>query len=230
MILQLKKALRSHIKPGKASLLERFFKTGKSEYAEGDKFIGVMVPDTRKVAKQFKNLSISNIQKLLYSNIHEERLVSLFILTHRYENGDEKTKKEVYDFYLKHRAQVNNWDLVDLTSHKIVGDYLLDKDKSVLYRLTKAKSLWDRRIAIISTFAFIRKKDFEDCLKIAELLVNDSHDLIHKAVGWMLREIGKKDQAIEEKFLKKHYKTMPRTMLRYAIARFDAPKRSHYML
>lgn len=213
----------------KAKVLQRFFKTGKGEYGEGDIFFGIMVPELRKLAKKYKDLPISDVHKLLISAIHEHRLTGLFILIWQYSKSDEKKKKEIFDFYLKHRAGVSNWDLVDLSCYKIIGDFLLDKDRSVLYELAKSESLWDRRIAIVSTFAFIDRNDFSDTLNLAEILVSDKHDLIHKAVGWALREIGKKDQAAEEFFLKKHYKTMPRTMLRYAIERFEPVKRAFYM-
>lgn len=225
----LKKELRKKGNKKRAKLLSGFFKTGKGEYGEGDIFIGVTVPETRKVAKKYQNLSFGEVKKLLNSKIHEERLAAVLLLVHNYEIGDEKKKKEVVNFYLSHTKKINNWDLVDLSAHKIVGAYLLEKDRKVLYTLAKSKNLWERRISIISTAMFIKSNQFDDTLKIAEMLLKDEHDLIHKAVGWMLREVGKKSQETEEKFLKKHYKKMPRTMLRYATERFDEKKRQAYL-
>jgi len=213
-----------------ASLLQRFFKTGKGEYGEGDIFLGVKVPVQRQVAKGYANLSLMNIQELLKSKIHEHRLVGLLILVDKYKKGKEQDKANIFEFYLKNAKlkRINNWDLVDLTSHKIVGEFLLDKDKKILYNLVQG-NLWEKRIAIISTFAFIRKNEFLDALAISELLLKDEHDLIHKAVGWVLREIGKKDKSVLENFLKQHYKEMPRTMLRYAIEKFDESERRKWL-
>ena len=225
----LKQELRKIANPKQAKILQRFFKTGKGEYGEGDIFLGIKVPVQRKVSKMYKDLILNDLEKLLNSKIHEERLVSLFILIEQYENADDTLKKELYEFYLKNAQNVNNWDLVDLSAPKIVGDYLLNQPRKVLYQLAKSKNLWEKRIAIVGTFAFIRNNEFEDTLAIAEILLNDKHDLIHKATGWMLREVGKRDQKIEEKFLKKYYKKMPRTMLRYAIERFCEEKRKFYM-
>lgn len=226
---ELKKDLQNIANSEKAVLLQRFFKTGKGQYGEGDIFLGVMVPETRKIAKKYVDLDLSEIKKSLYSKIHEERLCALLILVSKFEKGDDKLKKEIFDFYIENAKQANNWDLVDLSSHKIVGEYLLDRNKDILYWLAKSKNLWEKRIAIISTFAFIRKNKFDDTLKIAEILLKDKHDLIHKAVGWALREVGKKNLLEEEKFLKKHYKNMPRTTLRYAIERFSQQKRNSYL-
>lgn len=226
---ELKKDLQNIANSEKAVLLKRFFKTGKGQYGEGDIFLGVMVPETRKIAKKYVDLDLSEIKKSLYSKIHEERLCALLILVSKFEKGDDKLKKEIFDFYIENAKQANNWDLVDLSSHKIVGEYLLDRNKDILYWLAKSKNLWEKRIAIISTFAFIRKNKFDDTLKIAEILLKDKHDLIHKAVGWALREVGKKNLLEEEKFLKKHYKNMPRTTLRYAIERFSQQKRNSYL-
>lgn len=209
-----------------------FFKTGKGEYGEGDKFIGVKVPDQRKVAKKFlSNSELSDILKLLESSIHEHRLTALFLLVGKYEKAkDEQVKREIVDFYLKHIEHVNNWDLVDSSAHKILGPWLIDKkDRSILYELAKSGNLWKERVAVIATFAFIYKNDFADSLKIAEALIEHEHDLIHKAVGWMLREVGKKNEKVEKEFIKKHYKTMPRTMLRYAIEKFDKETRKKYL-
>ena len=228
-LLQLKEDMRKLANPEKARVLSGFFKTGKGEYGEGDSFLGIMVPHQRRIAKKYHDLSMSDLRRLISSGIHEERLVCLFILVNRYRNADSGGKKEVVDFYLRNIRYINNWDLVDLSSGPILGDHLMDGDRSMLYEMAKSGDLWKRRIAVMATFVFIKKNDFRDTLRIAEMLLDDRHDLIHKAVGWMLREIGKRDQAKEEEFLKKHYKKMPRTMLRYSIERFDEDKRKGYL-
>jgi len=228
MLNRLKKELESLKDAEKAKNLQRFFKTGKGQYAEGDIFLGVIVPKQRKVASQYRHLSLSDIQKMLSSKIHEHRLTALFILIHKYQRADDKEKRGIVDFYLRNSKNINNWDLVDLSAPNILGDFLLNKNRKILYKLAKGH-LWEKRIAVLASFAFIRKNDFKDSLKIAEILLKDKHDLIHKAVGWMLREIGKQNQDIEEKFLKKHCKTMPRTMLRYAIEKFPESKRKTYL-
>ena len=210
-----------------AKLLSGFFKTGKGEYGEGDIFLGIKVPVQRKVAKKYADLSLKDTKELLNSKIHEHRLVALFILIEKYKKSEKK--KEIVDIYLKNTKKINNWDLVDLSAPQILGDFLLDNNRATLYKLAKSKNLWEKRISIVSTWTFIRENQLDDTLKISEILLTDNHDLIHKAVGWMLREVGKKNQAIEEKFLKKHHKTMPRTMLRYAIEKFDENKRKFYM-
>ena len=184
-----------------------------------------MVPFQREVAGKYKGLSLSEIQELLNSKIHEHRLTALFILIHQYKKANEKKKEEIVKLYLSNTKNVNNWDLVDLSAPRILGEYLLDKDRKMLYRMASSNLLWDRRIAVLATFAFIAKNDFNDSLKLAELLLKDKHDLMHKAIGWMLREIGKRNQKAEEDFLKKHYKQMPRTMLRYSIEKFDDKKK-----
>jgi len=213
-----------------AALLQRFFKTGKGEYGEGDIFLGIKVPVQRKIAKKYEDLSLKEIQKLLKSKIHEHRLVALFILIDKYKRSDKKQKKIIFNLYLKNTNYINNWDLIDLSAPNIVGDYLLDQNRKILLKLARSKSLWEKRIAILSTFAFIANGEYKDTLKIAEILLNDKHDLIHKGVGWMLREVGKRiSQKQEEKFLKKYYKKMPRTMLRYAIERFSEKKKRFYM-
>jgi 3-methyladenine DNA glycosylase AlkD len=225
-----RKALKALENKEKAKLMAGFFKTGKGEYGEGDVFLGITVPEQRKIAKQYVNLSIKEIEQLLHSNIHEHRLTALIIWTYQFEKADEETKDKIYKTYLRNTKYINNWDLVDVTTPRIVGMHLLDKDRKVLYKLAKSKDLWEKRIAVLATFAFINKrKEFDDALKISEILLNDKHDLIHKAVGWMLREIGKRDLAAEEKFLKKYHKVMPRTMLRYSIEKFDEDKRKFYM-
>src|SRR5262245_13851199 len=207
--------------PERAEFSQRFFKTGKGEYAEGDLFIGLTVPELRKLARDYQTISDKDVRQLLKSPIHEERLLALLILCLKYAKAGEDKKEHLYDFYLSHTKFINNWDLVDVSAPYIVGAHLLKRDRKLLYDLAKSTSLWERRIAILSTFCFIRQHDFDDSLKIAELLLADKHVLIHKAVGWMLREIGKRNQPYEEAFLQTHYKRMPRTMLRYAIERFD---------
>lgn len=226
------KDLTSYLDKGKANLLQRFFKTGKGEYGEGDVFIGVMVPSIRIVAKKYQALPLDEVQKLLNSKIHEHRLTALLILTYRFAKADENTKKQIVQLYLKNTKNINNWDLIDLSSVEILGEYFLEHHtyKKILYKFAKSTSLWERRISIISTFTFIRDYQFTDSLTIAEMLLNDKEDLIHKAVGWMLREIGKRDLRTEEGFLKKYYRTMPRTMLRYAIEKFPEKKRRIYLL
>ncbi|MBS3075689.1 DNA alkylation repair protein [Candidatus Pacearchaeota archaeon] len=226
--------IKEKANPSKAKDLQRFFKTGKGHYGEGDVFLGIIVPEQRKIAVEFKDISLEEIENLLNSEIHEKRLIALLILIEQLKKAgkekDEKLKEEIFKLYLKkaHENKVNNWDLVDLSAPRIVGNYLLDKKRDILYELTKG-NLWEKRISVISTFAFIKNSEFNDSLKIAEILLNDKHDLMHKAVGWMLREIGKKDIRVLEEFLKKHYKNMPRTMLRYAIEKFDEKKRKMYL-
>ena len=213
-----------------AENLQRFFKTGKGEYGDGDIFLGISVPMQRKIAKRYLNLSLSKIQELLKSEIHEHRFIALLILIEKYAKGNERDKENIFGFYLKNTKYINNWDLVDISSHKIIGDFLKEKDRKILYALANSKNLWEKRISIISTFSFIKDKDFGDALALSEILMNDSHDLIHKAVGWVLREIGNKDLEVEENFLKFHYKKMPRMMLRYAIEKFEEGKRKKYLL
>ncbi|MCB9769075.1 MAG: DNA alkylation repair protein [Candidatus Omnitrophica bacterium] len=221
--------IRSLGDPKDAEFLQRFFKTGPGEYAEGDRFLGVRVPVTRKLAKEFKDLSISGCAELLKSEWHEERLLALLILIHHFRDGDEKQKARVYRLYLQNTRYINNWDLIDVTAENIVGAFLFDKDRSPLYELARSPNLWKKRIGILSTFHFIRRDQFEDTLRISEILLRDDHDLIHKAVGWLLREVGKRDQSLEEAFLHEHYTKMPRTMLRYAIERFPEELRLSYL-
>ena len=224
-----KKRLRALADKEKARQLQRFFKTGPGEYGEGDIFLGIRVPDLRKLAKEYPSMPLKETRSLLKSPIHDERLVALLILIFQYQKGDQDFRKRIYTLYLKHTRFINNWDLVDLSAHHIVGAYLLDKSKEPLHILAKSESLWERRIAIISTFHFIRQCKYSETMKVSKILLADSEDLIHKAVGWMLREVGKRDLKTEETFLKKHYKNMPRTMLRYAIERFPEPKRLKYL-
>lgn len=209
--------------------MRRFFKTGKGQYGEGDIFLGIKVPAQRIIAKKYENLNFKDLERLLESKIHEYRLTALLILIKRYKKTDYSGKKKIAEFYLKNTENINNWDLVDLSCVNILGDYLIDKPKQILYKFAKSKNLWEKRISIISTLAFIRNKDFSCALKIAEILMNDKHDLIHKAVGWMLREIGKRDLKILENFLLKHCKIMPRVMLRYAIEKLDDKKKKIYL-
>ncbi|MDD5332085.1 MAG: DNA alkylation repair protein [Candidatus Nanoarchaeia archaeon] len=227
MFNDLKKDLENLKDLDKAKLLSGFFKTGKGQYGEGDIFLGIKVPDQRKLAKKYSDLNLKDVQKLLESKIHEERLVALLILIIKYKKSENK--KEIFDFYLKNTKNINNWDLVDLSAPNIVGDYLTDKNRKILYDLAKSNHLWEKRIAIVSTASFIRKNDFKDTIKISEMLIDDKHDLIHKAVGWMLREVGKRNQDTLENFLKIQYKKMPRTMLRYSIEKFDEEKRQSYL-
>lgn len=218
--------------PKKAKILSGFFKTGKGEYGEGDIFLGLTVPEQRVLAKKYVSLSLEDIQKLLYSKVHEHRLTGLIILTYKYEKADYDFKKEIFEFYLKNTKNINNWDLVDVTCPRIVGDYLLSKrkeERKILYRLANSKNLWEKRISIVSTYAFIRKDEFEDTLKLSEILMQDNHDLIHKAVGWMLREVGKRNEKILKEFLQTHANNMPRTMLRYSIERFSEKERKYYL-
>jgi 3-methyladenine DNA glycosylase AlkD len=229
MLGQIKIEMSQLSDPDRAKTLSWFFKTGKGQYGEGDIFLGIPVPKQRKVAKKYVNLSLDDLQELLNTKIHEYRFTALVILVSKYRKAEEMGKKEIFDFCLRNTKNINNWDLVDLSAPRIIGDYLLNKERSILYKLAKSNSLWERRLSILSTFAFIDDNDFEDALNISELLLNDEHDLIHKAVGWALREIGKRDQNIEERFLTKHYLHMPRTMLRYAIEKFDKNKRQNYL-
>ena len=229
MIADLKKELQALSSPQKAKASAWFFKTGKGQYGEGDIFIGVTVPEQRTVAQKYVSLPLSEIEQLLQDKVHEYRLTALFILVGQYKKADESTKKTIYDFYLQHTKYINNWDLVDSSASYIVGEFLLNKERDILYKLAYSSNIWERRISIIATATFIKHNQFEDTFKIAELLLSDSHDLIHKAVGWMLREVGKKDIHQEEQFLDKHSQSMPRTALRYAIEKFSPTKKTYYM-
>jgi 3-methyladenine DNA glycosylase AlkD len=235
LLKDLKNELEILRNPEKVKILQGFFKTGKGEYGEGDVFFGITVPESRIVAKKYTKLGFKEIQELLYSNNHEYRFVALLVLMQKY-NQAKKLKslveqEKIFNFYLENakKGRINNWDLVDVTCRDIIGDYLIDKSKEILYDLAKGGNLWEKRIAIVSTWSFIRLKDFKTTLAISEVLLEDSHDLIHKAVGWMLREIGKRDENVLCKFLNKHYKNMPRTMLRYSIERLDKNKKDFYM-
>jgi 3-methyladenine DNA glycosylase AlkD len=216
--------------PAKARLFARFFKTGPGEYGEGDRFFGVSVPQIRKIVKAHRQAADSEILKLLRSPYHEERLTALLILVEQYRRGDASRKKDIYELYLANTDRINNWDLVDTTAPHIVGDHVSRNDLSVLTRLALSGNLWERRIAMLSTGYFIRKGGSREALQIAELLVNDTQDLIHKAVGWMLREVGKRCSLESEcSFLDRYAAVMPRTMLRYAVERFPEKLRGKYM-
>ena len=228
-ISQLRARLQKLASPADAEFLQRFFKTAPGEYGAGDRFIGVRVSALRRLAREFRALPPPAAAKLLQSPIHEERLLALLILTDAYERADESGRAAIYRLYLKNLARVNNWDLVDCSAPRIVGRHLEERPRKILFRLARSKILWNRRVAVLATFHFIRQDDFGDSLRLAEFLLDDGHDLMHKAVGWMLREIGKRDVAGLEKFLRKHAARMPRTMLRYAIEKMPERKRQFYL-
>jgi 3-methyladenine DNA glycosylase AlkD len=222
-------ALRLHIRPEKVEIYQNFFKTGPGQYGHGDIFLGVKVPDSRIVAKAFRHLSKNEIKKLIQSKFHEVRLLGFIILTDQFEKADPKEQKAIYEFYLKNKKHINNWDMVDSSCPVIMGGYLYGKDKKILYKLAKSKRLWDRRLAVLATFHFIRNNDFKDILQLSAMLLNDEEDLMHKAVGWMLREMGKKNVKVLEKFLSQYATKMPRTMLRYSIEKFSPKRRKKYL-
>jgi 3-methyladenine DNA glycosylase AlkD len=221
--------LREIADPATALSSQRFFKTAPGQYGAGDIFLGIKVPTLRALVKEFRGTPLKIISELLKSKFHEERLFALLLLIDLYQQGNETNKQSAFDLYLAHSAHINNWDLVDVSAPHIVGDFLANRSRQPLYQLVASTSLWERRIAIVSTFHFIRRNEFSDTLLVAEHLLPDNHDLIHKAVGWMLREVGKRDQLTEEVFLQKHYQSMPRTMLRYAIERFPETRRKQYL-
>lgn len=227
----LKRKLRSYASPKRKKINEWFFKTGKGHYGHGDVFIGVSNPDCRKVAKQFQYIAFPEVKKLLQSKIHEDRFTALLILVNKFEAGDDHEKREVYKFYLKHLEFVNNWDLVDTSAYKIVGAYIVKhpQEGQKLSRYALSKNLWERRLSIVATLAFIRKREFAWTMKNAKALLIDSHDLTHKAVGWMLREVWKRDHTLVESFLIKNYSSIPRTTLRYAIERMKKGKRKQFL-
>ncbi len=208
---------------------QKYFKTGKGEYGQGDVFLGIRVPVLRKAIKQFQETSLVEIRKLLKSEYHEARLFALLLLVHQFSKSDEMKREKIYNLYIKNTKYINNWDLVDSSAPYIIGIWLFDKDRTLLYELAHSSLLWERRIAIMSTAYFIKNDQFNDTLKLSEILLHDSEDLIHKAVGWMLREVGKRDVGAEDKYLKKHYKKMPRTMLRYATEKFNKKRRQAYL-
>ncbi len=228
MINDLRKELKKFSNRERAFQSQRYFKTGKGEYGEGDIFLGLNLVDVNKLSRKYKDLDFSKLQTLLNSKIHEERTLALSILVRRFQK-EESLRKQIYEFYIKNTRNINNWDLVDISSPKIVGQYLMDKPKEILFEFVKSKILWERRIAVLATFYFIKNDKFDTSLEIAEMLIGDKEDLIQKAVGWMLREIGKRDLETEERFLKKHYKVMGRTALRYAIEKFPETKRLKYL-
>lgn len=226
---EIKKELEGYIDPVKREYLPKFFKTGKGQYGEGDKFLGVVVPNTRIVAKKHKDVSFEVVAELLQSEWHECRLCALLMMVERFKKSDEKERENIYRFYLSQTKHINNWDLVDLSAPYIVGDYLKDKSRDDLYRLAESNLLWEQRIAVVATVTLIRNNDFIDILRLAELLLQHKHDLIQKAVGWMLREMGKKDRDLLLQFLDKYSKVMPRTMLRYSIEKLTEAERKYYM-
>jgi 3-methyladenine DNA glycosylase AlkD len=217
------------MRPARARISRRFFKTGPGEYGAGDRFIGLTVPQVRSFAKTYRNLPLSETYQLLRSPIHEERLLALIILVEKYQRAEIAGRRRIYELYLRSTRYINNWDLVDCSAEHIVGTYLRERSRSPLLKLARSENLWERRIAIMATFHFIKRGEFAPTLRLARLLLRDREDLIHKAVGWMLREVGKRDLPAEEKFLKQHYRQMPRTMLRYAIERFPESKRQRYL-
>ncbi len=221
--------LRSLADHEKAAHALRFFKCGKGEYGEGDKFLGVRVPQIRKLAKSYSKISLPDVVKLLRCEYHEARLLALILFVNQYKKAHAAGQEEIYKLYLANTRYINNWDLVDSSASHIVGAYLFERSRLPLYKLVESRSLWERRIAIMATFHFIKRNEFAETVVIAERLLVDEHALIHKAVGWMLREIGKRDRKVEESFLRLHYKTMPRTMLRYAIERFPEVRRQAYL-
>lgn len=216
--------------PKRAESSARYFQAFPGGYGEGDKFAGVAVPDQRAIAKKhYKEISLKEVERMLLSSIHEHRLVALMIMVLKFQKADENLKKEIVQAYLANTRCINNWDLVDTSAEKIIGAYLYDKDRKGLLKLAKSKSVWEQRIAIIATLYFIKKLDFEWTFRIAEMYLDHKHDLIHKATGWMLREVGEKDEKAEQKFLNEHYMKMPRTMLRYAIEKFEEKIRQKYL-
>lgn len=237
---QVRHALRQVASAEKAQILARFFKTGKGEYGEGDRFIGVVVPDQRKIVRRYfadrsiisLSKTLSTVRELLRSKFHEERLTALLILVEQYKQSNDTEKKRIFDFYLENLSHINNWDMVDLSAPSIVGAYLLDKDSSILFSLANSEHLWTRRVAVLATFTFIRAGRFEELLTLAESMLfqnKEEHDLIHKAIGWMLREVGKRNQQVLELFLDRFAVCMPRIALRYSIEKFPEPVRLRYL-
>ncbi|HPJ38722.1 MAG TPA: DNA alkylation repair protein [Spirochaetota bacterium] len=226
---ELQSTLRAQENPAQAAHLSRFFKTGKGQYGEGDIFLGIKVPELRKITKSCRNIPLSGLQKLLNSGIHEERFSALLILVDRYKHGTSDEQGDIFTFYIKNAPRVNNWDLVDLSAADIAGHYLMDRDRSILRTLARSENLWEKRISIVATHYFIKQGDVDTTFAIAEILMNDPHDLIHKAVGWMLREAGNRNLKAETGFLNAHYTQMPRTMLRYAIEKFPEDLRQRYL-
>lgn len=234
MLKDIQREIQKASNPQKAKILQRFFKTGVGGYGEGDLFLGLTVPQSHSISKKYyEQISMQELEKLLSSKIHEERLIALQMLRLKFQKGDNQEQKAMYDFYLSHTKNINNWDLIDGTADAIVGAYLFEHKKkiSILKKLAQSQSVWERRIAIIATYAFIKNREYKDTFKISELLLHDKHDLIQKAVGWMLREVGKRcSREVLVQFLNKHYKTMPRTMLRYSIEHFPEIERKKYLV
>jgi 3-methyladenine DNA glycosylase AlkD len=228
-LTELRRRMRAQADDRRAAVSLRFFKTGPGEYGEGDRFIGLTLPQMRRLERDATDSPMDDIVELLRSPIHEERLLALLVLVRQFRKANERTRSMIYRLYYRHRRFVNNWDLVDLSAPTIVGQHLEQRDRSVLYRLARSKNLWDRRIAMIATQHFIRQNDFKDALAVAKMLLEDREDLIHKASGWMLREIGKRDFSAEEAFVRKHVRAMPRTMLRYAVEKWPPPMRREIM-
>lgn len=229
MLQELREQLRSLANPEEVQGKQRFFKGGEGEYGYGDKFLGIRVPVLRSLVKPYSGMELADMELLLQSPFHEERLLALFLLADVFKRGNEPAKQAVFDMYLANTRYVNNWDLVDSSAHLIVGPYLEQRDRTLLYELAQSQSLWERRIAMMATMHFIRKGDFADTFALARVLLGDREDLIHKIVGWMLREVGERDREAEEVFLRAHYRTMPRTMLRYAIEKFPKERREAYL-
>jgi 3-methyladenine DNA glycosylase AlkD len=226
---EIQQELEKYSDPAKQEFLPNFFKTGKGQYGEGDLFLGITVPDVRLVAKKYKDEPLETMAELLQSPWHDCRLCALLMLVARFHKSDEKERGVIYDFYLSQTGRINNWDLVDLSAPNIVGVYLLDKPRDPLYRLVASPLLWEQRIAVVATMTLIKNNDFIDIICLSEMLLTHKHDLIHKAVGWMLREVGKRDRDLLVQFLVKHAAVMPRTALRYAIEKFEAEERQYYM-
>jgi 3-methyladenine DNA glycosylase AlkD len=225
----IRRRLAAHTEPHRIPSLQRFFKTGPGEYGEGDVFAGVRLSGIHAVCRDCRGAQLEAIRSLLRSRVHEERLLALLLLVDAFKRGDEPARRRAYEFYLSHTAYIDNWDLVDASAPYIVGGWLNDRSRAPLRRLATSPSLWERRIAILATFYFIRQGELEPTFRIADILLQDRHDLIHKAVGWMLREAGNRDGAAERRFLKTHYQRMPRTMLRYAIEKFPPAERKRYL-
>ncbi len=226
---QVKTELQGLADPLHQQAMQRFFQTGKGQYGEGDVFLGIKVPEQRKVARRHRSAPLREVRRLLRSRTHEHRLVALLILVEQFQRGGESAREEIFQCCADNLRHIDNWDLVDLAAPKIVGAHLLDRPRDLLVRLARSDHLWSRRVAIMATLAFIRHGQFDDTLALARVLLHDRHDLIHKAVGWMLREVGKRDLAAAEAFLDAHHRDMPRTMLRYALEKFDADRKAWYM-
>ena len=229
MLARLRRELKTLTDPQVAAHSQRFFKTGPGQYGEGDQFIGIRVPALRRLARRYEDLPIDQAESLLRSKIHEYRQIALFILVGRYRRGNAAERAEIYKRYLRNTAHINNWDLVDASAEHIVGAWLQNRSRKPLIQLAASGSLWERRMAVLATFHFIKKGEFEETLRIAKLLINDREDLIHKAVGWMLREVGKRSAATAGAFLRRHYRAMPRTMLRYAIEKLPEDQRQAFL-